>query len=230
MAEYVINGEHFKTKKALESRVKSVLHNSPLNTRLNESDTKLLYWLLERHPFAKTKMGPGVAYMEVRENSIYRTRSFWIVRVDGTGTDFSYREALRPSTPEAKFRLACRSAVAPYIAETKANFWVGRSSAICPLTGLNMSFEDSHVHHTGAYDFSSIMEAFINQEGIDVNTVEFIGERDNVIGDYFKDQELERRFVDFHNSLAELQVVSKEGNQSAARASAEQRNQQPRLL
>ncbi len=226
MAIYVVNGEHFKTQKNLKERIHKILYAYSFGEVLNELDTRFLYALVEGyHPSAEIKIGAGVSRMEVRQNLIYKqNREFWIVRTDDTETDFSFMECLRPSKPLDKFRTACRAAISPYMAMVKNNFWSGGGSAVCPLTGAPMTFDDSHVHHTGAKDFATIVDEFIKLEGLDVTAVELVGARDGVIGDRFHDLELERRFVDFHNRAAELQVVSKFGNLSTART----KNDQPK--
>ena len=210
MPAYAVNGEHFKTQKDLKERIHKILYAYPFNASLNESDTRFLYALVEGyHPSSEVKIGAGVARIEVRQNRIYKqNREFWIVRTDDTETDFSFMECLRPSKSLDKFRTACRAAVSPYVAEAKASYWSGRGSAVCPLTGASMTYEDSHVHHAGANDFVTIVEAFIVDEALDVETIELVGVIDGVIGDRFKDLELERRFIDFHNRTAELQAVS----------------------
>lgn len=219
MASYSVDGEHFRTQKDLLERLRKILHSYPFYQPLNESDTRFLYALVEGyHPSAEIKIGPGVARLEIRQNQIYRqNREFWIIRTDGTETDFSFMECLRPSKRIDKFKNACRAAISPFMARIKQDYWAGRASAICPLTGAAMTFDDSHVHHAGANDFAAIVEAFIAHEGLDLEAVELSGATDSVIGDRFIDLELERRFVDFHNSRADLQVVSKFGNLSTAR-------------
>ena len=224
MPAYMVNGEHFKTQKDLKERIHRILYAYSFNDTLNEVDTRFLYALVEGyHPSAEIKIGMGVKRIEVRQNRIYRqNREFWIVRTDDTETDFSFMECLRASKPLDKFRTACRAAISGDMATAKYHFWLGRTSAACPLTGAVMSFDDSHVHHTGVNDFAAIVDAFIRQEALDVAAVQLVGAVDGVIGDRFQDHELERRFIIFHSRMAELQVVSKFGNLSTARTKSGQ--------
>ena len=214
-------GERFANKTRLLERIRGILYAYPIGGRLNTADRNFLYALVDmHHPDGDLKIGVGVARMEVRQNRTYRNnREFWIVRTDGTETDFSFMECLRPSTPLSKFKNACRVAVALDVAAVKADFWRGRESAVCPLTGSAMTFADSHVHHAGPFDFAAIVQSFIAQDGIEVSSVQLTGIADGEIGDRFNDPELERRFVAYHNNLAQLQVVSAFGNLSTARTS-----------
>ena len=225
-----VGGEQFATKAKLLDRIRAILYAYPIGGRLSVGDRNFLYALVDaHHPDGGLKIGAGVARIEVRQNQTYRNnREFWIVRTDGTETDFSFMECLRPSTPLSKFKNACRAAVAFDVARVKADFWRGKEVATCPLTGDKMTFADSHVHHAGPSDFAAIVQSFIDRNGIDVSAVSLTGTTDGTIGDRFSDPELERRFVEHHRRLAELQVVSAFGNLSVAKTAAAP--SQPRLL
>ena len=80
-----------------------------------------------------------------------------------------------------------------------------------------MTFQNSHVHHAGERTFDTIVNSYIERNGLDIETVELTGARDGQIGDEFKDRELKKHFVNYHNELARLQVVSAFGNLSVVK-------------
>ena len=63
--------------------------------------------------------------MYVEENPIYPgKRGFWLVRTNGTSTDFSFKECLSPSSNKKKTLSAFRSAIEPYTFQFKQRFSV----------------------------------------------------------------------------------------------------------
>lgn len=68
--------------------------------RVGPEDTLHLLALLKRHPDYVEKVGLGIDYFKVNENREYKrvTRSFWIVRGDGTIDDVSFYECISPSS------------------------------------------------------------------------------------------------------------------------------------
>ena len=69
-------------------------------SRLNDEDTLDLSALLKLHPDHAEKVGPGVDHFLVNINNEHAqtTRSFWVVRVDGSIDDLSFHECITPRT------------------------------------------------------------------------------------------------------------------------------------
>lgn len=93
-AEIVVANESFGTKKALEEKLKSILHAAALGVELGEPEHSFLLCVLFRHPEALKKIGPGVRAFRV-VTSEFRNRCFEAVRVDGSFSDFSYMKCAR---------------------------------------------------------------------------------------------------------------------------------------
>lgn len=89
-----VAGQTFETKKALEERLKAMLHGAPIGVELDEPDHSFLLCVLFRHREAVEKIGPGVRAFRVT-TSKYRNRCFEILRVDGTAQEFSYLKCVR---------------------------------------------------------------------------------------------------------------------------------------
>jgi len=218
---YVICGETFDTKSALQERIKKILYRYKENEALLPDDFSFMFDVLKNHPDFKQKMGSGIACMRVRQNPVYtNTRGFWIERTDGSGTDFSYLECLK-ATPHAKrFINACRAAIEPDIQLFKAEFFNSHrfETPRCPYTGEPLKFVGSHVDHKAPRTFQWLTEAFINLHSIPVDDIKINGKAvDNTYQDTFDDQGLERLWVEFHKRNAELQVVSAKANLSILR-------------
>lgn len=96
---YRIAEETFSTKKALIERVRKILYAYPERGVLTTNDQRFMADLLMHHPDANQKIGGGIARMWVQTNPVYtNTRNFWLERVDGSSTDFSFMECLSETT------------------------------------------------------------------------------------------------------------------------------------
>lgn len=212
---YDICGEHFPSKASLRKRITDILYAYGDGGCLSVEHLKFMIAVLEMHPDALQKIGVGVADMVVRTNPVFRhTRGFWIERVDGTSTDFSYLSCLNGATSQlGKFTNACRRAVYPFIREKKKAFFAGKTTVPCPYTGILISLESCHADHKYPMTFQNIMYSFIQERNINVETIKIRGDRiDGEISDRFEDAQLEKDWIDYHNSRAVIQIVSREAN------------------
>lgn len=90
-----IGGESFHTVRAAELFIQRLRNCQPLKTPIPEPHHSFLCALLARHPDATGKAGAGIRHFTV-EPAMHGTRCFFLTRVDGTKTDFSYFKCLRP--------------------------------------------------------------------------------------------------------------------------------------
>lgn len=218
---YVIQGETFATKSALQDRIKYILYHWPHGGRLPVGDFDFMMEVLAMHPDAEQKIGVGVDRMEVRRNPVYtNTRGFWVIRTDGSETDFSYLECLK-ETPHAKrFLNACRVAIEPETMAFKNKFFgeLHGEVARCPYTGEVLSFVGSHVDHKAPATFQALVDGFIAANHIDVSLVKINGKAvDGNFQDTFDDPALLRNWLEYHSGHAVLQVVSRTANLSILR-------------
>ena len=214
---YLVHGEVFRTKSELQERIKRILWRYEDRQTLATDDFEFMLDLLQHHPRAETKMGVGVAHMLVKKNPIYHgTRSFYLVRLDGTETDFSYLECITPTSKRKKVKMACRALVEPYTMEFKQRFFDERGGvAICELTGEKIYFIGSHVDHIPPKTFDALFAQFIDYYGIDIEAIDLKDEFvDNKIQNELADENLSTLWVKWHNEHAELRVVSKCANLS----------------
>jgi uncharacterized protein DUF3223 len=76
---------------------------------VSEADDEFIRDLLALHPRASENVGVGVDHFEVRDN--IGTEGFWIIRSDGSATEFSFMKCLNGATHESLVRSAMRGAV-----------------------------------------------------------------------------------------------------------------------
>ncbi len=96
----VIDGIRFASQSAALSHVQGILYKYQLHQRLVGQDATFVRALFDRHPERDAKMaGQDIDHFEIREQQ-YGTRSFVLVRADGSSDDFAINKALRGRAPE----------------------------------------------------------------------------------------------------------------------------------
>jgi len=213
---YEINGEVFTTKKSVEERVKYILYSYGKGGILNRQDAEFMLDLFTYHASYTQKVGVGIHHVSIRKNPPYGTMGFWLTRTDGTETDISYLECLKGSSKRKEFERACRAAIHPYILDFKQNFFDDTPGVYyCPYTGEEIDYDTAHVDHRRPHTFRAILDSFVAYEGLDVDKVEVLGKGlDGVTGNTLADEELEQRWISYHNQRADLQIVSRTANLS----------------
>lgn len=83
----------FKNQKEATAYFKAMLNRYRPGQRVSDEDGADLAALLKRHSEHQEKVGIGIAHFEVM-SAEFGTKCFRIVRVDGTGEDFSYRHCI----------------------------------------------------------------------------------------------------------------------------------------
>lgn len=218
--EIIVSGEIFRTKKALQERVRKILWFYRDGDVVDISDSIFLAHLFTRHPDAEQKIGCGIAHIVVRRNPVYtQTQGFWIVRKDGSETDISYLECLTETPHHKRFERACRAAVEPSTMKFKQQAFDNADAPLaCPLTGEVLTFVGSHVDHVAPKTFLVILADFVRIHSIDVAKVGVSGKGvDGALRDTLDNTELERRWIAYHDANAELRVISRTGNLSHAK-------------
>lgn len=221
---YELAGEVFTTDKSVKDRVREILYAYRPGQRLNDADALFMGDLFTYHKSYRQKRGTGIDAIYVRKNAPYNTMGFWLRRLDGTETDISFLECLKPSDRYKKFNRACRGAVAPFISAFKYHaFDSAYSDTIhCPYTGEPLSYETAHVHHRGE-TFQQILASFIVLYDVNIDAVVVLGEGiDGNMRDTLADKWLEDAWIDYHNGLADLEIVSRTANLSLLRKGGRQ--------
>lgn len=206
-----IGGVAFASKAAAQRHIRGIVNDAPIGPLSGEAFEFVLA-LLQRHSRAETKIGCGVASISVRAVQPYGTRCFWITRHDGTETDFSWHECLSPSSQEDKFLRACRNTVRPQVAAAKAS-----PPERCPITGEELGPDNLHVDHAEPWTFEAIVDAFVRERGLNIETLDLDGDEDGEVVQRFADAALATDFAEFHEKRANLRCVSVRANLSVLR-------------
>lgn len=148
----------FRTKKEALTRVRAIVATAPSFRPLVNADADLAMALLALHPDRAAKVGPGVSHVYVAPAPRYaRHRCLWVKRSDGSRTDFSFHEALSPSSGHAKRLRAARQLVDCQVDEWRAS----RTDRRCATCGAGGAL---HVDHANR-PFVRIYEAWERHVG-----------------------------------------------------------------
>lgn len=235
MAKPVVIGPmNFPTQLAALNHYKTILHHYKDGEHIREPEHHSdLVALVDRFDdilkgVGELAKGDGkITRFEKRKNTGtgWSSSGFWIVRRDGSETDFSYIDAVKgkPKGAAQDFYNACRDAVALDLVLAKKNafslYGDSEGQVECELTGKRVMFEEAHLDHAWPY-FSQIVCGFRAARGWSREIPEGVvtPPRDGQTKTSFIDDVVANAFRDFHYSQAELRILSKEANLSKASA------------
>ena len=217
---YIVNGEYFEKKDDVKKRASSILNSYEIGAFLSGNDLDFVLALLDNHPESTSKKGEGVKSIKIVPHEEFgkKNKSFAIVRVDGTETDFSFMKCITPPTPLGVFKQTCRRTIEFQIVSFKKKYFKDNEDSngfiVCPITNELVNFENAHVDHQPPKTFDRLVEAFVQQFQIDISQVEIGGVADGDVVRYFVDKKLSVEWQEFHRRNADLRVVSEYANLS----------------
>lgn len=148
------------------------------------------------------KIGCGVRRIWV-DNNEFSGRGFFLERIDGSITEFSYLKCFSGHTRRAKksqhlkdIEAACRTAIL-----------------------RDKPFKDDgecHAHHEGV-PFKDLVGGFLKEHILDPRDIEIDGYQDMRESKQFKDPALAEAFRDYHQRHARIEVISIEEHRSRHR-------------
>lgn len=208
-----IAGMSFDTSGAFRDYVKKLLNDLPQG-KVVEPHHSFLVELIKRHPGAADKIGKGIDHFKILRNTKYggRTNSFYLYRLDGTFTDFSYQKCLTAPTPWREFVQAMRGAIMDHIIDAREEAFGDRQEISCPIKLQAMTRSVSHVDHVAPDTFEALLQRFMDEEWIDLENPPATEGGDKVMGRRLVDRDLEERWKYFHETQAKLRVISKEAH------------------
>lgn len=241
---HLSNGRVWKTQSAAMAHFKDMLaryaDEETVEDRVDHED---LVALLERYDAVivdgPSKIGRGADWFFRRRNvgDGYSTPGFWVRRVDGSETDFSYLAAVRgaPKSSTQEFYDACRATVAADLKAAKARHFktygddLGRVP--CELTDALITQDEAHIDH--AYPtFGQLVLSFRAARGwqhdAPIGTV--TAPADNQTTTRFVDPAVAGAFRQFHHAAAILRIVARTRNLAMSAGQRKPKVRRPVIL
>ena len=230
-----IGSRSFRTQKSALDHYKSLLNRYQDGQRISDSgDHTDLVALIERYDpilegVGEPAKGCGqIGHFERRLNTGtgWSNSGFWVVRQDGSATDFSYIWGVEGLAGDRSkdFYGACREAVALDLVLAKKRAFAEHGDAqglvACELTGVMVSIEDAHLDHAWP-NFSHIVSGFRAARGWsrDIPDGVVSAPADGQTTAKFIDTSAADAFRAFHHDQAILRILSRSANlQTASQA------------
>lgn len=202
-------------KSQLKAKAKEILHGHPLNHNLEpgSSDYNFLLRLFQGHPEYGVKSGAGITGIYIGMGEVYKTRCFFINRLDGSSSDISYIRSVDGGTSKiSDIKCACRSAIRDIVMDHRSTVNFGVDT--CPITGEILTDDNTHIDH---YDhpFDVVANAWIKKYPIEyLHGMLNDATKDNETEIYFTTAAIANDFISFHNRNTHLRAISKSANLS----------------
>ncbi len=209
----------FKFQKDALAFFKEMLNSYRANKTIEGEDHELLLSLLERHPEADTKIGLGVKRFYKAPTEM-GTSCFWVERVDGSTTDFSYITAVKAKGKSLyqEFAEACRNAVRDDLIKTKEEFFKKYGDTDgkvqCEVSGERIAIYESHLDHKKPLTFQVLVNTFIAANDLKITEEMLSTSQDAQFETEFVDQNIKNRFKEYHHKMAQLRILKPKANLS----------------
>lgn len=200
----------FTSKKDALNHYKTILNSYDFGETLKPNDFYDIMDLLETHPTVIEKIGVGIDKVRVSKSK-YDTRSFELVRIDGSTEYFSYTKRINsPRTCFSRFSEACRQAVQEDLRKVKLSYfdkYSEKGKVKCQETGELLEYEELNIDHRQPNTFSVIVDRFVELKNIDLMSIEYL----KIDGgpNELADKKLKEDFRQYHKDKANLRIVKK---------------------
>ena len=230
-----IGSRSFKTQKSALAHYQDLLHRYQDGDRISAPEDQAdLVALIDRYDPILDQVGEPakgcgqICHFDRRRNTgtAWSNSGFWVVRQDGSETDFSYIWAVKglPGGRSKDFYGACREAVALDLVLAKkrafAQYGDDRGRVECELTGVMVTIDDALLDHAWP-NFSHLVSGFRAARGwsrdIPVGVVS--PPADGQMTPTFIDTAVADAFRTYHHDQAMLRILSRTANlQTASQA------------
>lgn len=214
-----LNGINFNSQKDAINFFKEMLSRYRNGQTVTGEDHDVLMALLERHPEAERKIGIGVKRL-YKDKTDMPTSCFWIERVDGSKTDFSYRSAIsaKGKSLYQEFLEACRVAVQDDLRLVKRSFFEQYGDqdgkVECDVTGERVALYESHLDHKKPLTFEVLVRTFIGANSLEPSKDMLVISQDGQVQTQFSDLGLQQKFREYHHRMAQLRIIKADRNLS----------------
>lgn len=204
----------FPSKKAALDHYRAILNDHRHGGMIAEPHAAQLHWLLDRHPEAAEKRGAGVAGFRVGK-AMGGTDCFWVIRVDGTTTDFSFPTCVDGKRPAAAKEMlqAMRAEVEESVMAFRRQFFQehgDRDGRVpCAISGVPILPAECDVDHVPPTTFHSLATAFLTERGIVPDRHHVTAPADNQYVPRLVDLALAADWRAYHDARAVLRILEK---------------------
>lgn len=206
--KFTIGVREFDSKKKAQTEIRRILHSSPLNVELGGDDLQLISDLYKMHP-----RGQGTPHAFIVGLNDYHgcaTRGFQGIFSDGSRVAFSYTPCLNPSTDKPQIVAAMRAAILPSQRQALMAYYRNKALVPCLHCKAGLTIDKAEVHHM-LPKFRDIVDAFVGLIGEPkINTAE--------IGDDFSDFSMKKRWIQFHDAIAQRVILCAKCNREDEKA------------
>lgn len=203
----------FKSQTTLTNFCKFILNNADLNKPLEGEWFSVMDDVLRMHDNYHGKIKGQQYSICVRKSPINaRQRQFYILREDGSDTDFSYYKAIsnKPTSKIVRIKDTLKAAVKQQTIDYKDWYFeehkIGKDFVLCEETGLKLKRKDSHIDHYPK-QFDEIVEEWVKKYNVKSEDVELIDGGDNTTVCEMVDKDLLESFVNYHKEQATYRIV-----------------------
>lgn len=222
-----IGSKTFATKKELQDYLQGVLYSVRKGDPLTGITLKVVDTVFRNHPNHEDKTQGQSYKIAARTSSgpLKQYREFYIIREDGTETDFSYKTALAGKTCKiTHIKHALRCIVQQQQWDAKTEYFEkhqdNKGYVVCPVTNLKVKYKESHVDHY-PIKFETIVANWFNENGMSSANFEIEDGGDNAICMVVSDKVLERSFYNYHEKHAKYRIVLAKANLQAPQGKRE---------
>jgi hypothetical protein len=238
------NGRTWPTQGAALAHFKAMLARYRDEEAIEDrADHEDLTALLERYDAvivdSPSKIGKGVeSFLRRRNNGeYYSTSGFWVRRVDGSETDFSYIAAVKgtPKSLMQEFYDACRAAVAADLKAAKARHFKTYGDELgrvpCELSDALISSDEAHLDHAWP-TFGQLVLSFRAARGWqhDAPPGTVTAPADRQTTSTFVEPAVADAFRQFHHGAAILRVISRSRNLAMSASQRKPKVRRPVIL
>ncbi|MFJ3799893.1 DUF3223 domain-containing protein [Streptomyces sp. NPDC090088] len=210
MPEFRIGTRRYPTKQAAGDAVRAVLYGCKVGSTVDRLEDRLLLLdLLDLHPEAAEKAGPGVEKFVIAPPLRGSYPGFAVVCTDGTSIGFSYLACLKPPT----YRQQVSSAMRAEVEEDVNAFFASRvaaSALVSDESGAELDFGDVHVSYFRGPSFAEIAVGFAASAG-GWDTIGLASSTDQGLST-FTDRDLAEQWRSHHAEHAVLGLLSSQEN------------------
>ncbi len=227
---YVPKGSHMGKRRAIaigsrtfsgvgdaKQFVRDIVVRYPDGAMASDMDAEFLSDLLELHPRCTEKVGAGIRGFKFDTNPEYtNTRTIFILRTDGSETDFSWIKCIDGETSKRLTKAALRNAVMDQIIAFKQQAFV-KMPVLCPETGEELTWQYSHVDHHAPKTFEVLIDEWLDSEGLSLDEIPISASRDRSFFRELTDERQRQSWHSFHDRHKQLRLLSPFANLSVAK-------------